>query len=423
MERAASTFHLITEEIEANTVEVNGRQLSRPVPESFLTCWGALLVLCDSCCRRMAKLSYNSSLRSCRCAGASLQNVSRRPAVSRLSVSLRASYVSDPGRDHKAFRHSILAPCSIRRCSGRRRHVYCLAHIVVSILRESFSDSRLISFLLVLPIIPLGIYCVFPHPFYDPDAAFVILFLILILLRNERHGFPLFPSFLTGILLVVPLFIKQNIGLAFLVGVVTGLLAVLAVDLVHRRPIGGQIAAFGGIGTGIIVAAIAVHYWVGLDNYKYWTWTFATARRAPTVADMLSVYQDAYLALWLLMIGIGVSLLWLNKSQKAVLTVAAVAFMAIPFLWPAIYLSLDQDSSERAERLVNLWPVVLLASLGMSLIAVRKTAGLKRVLPIASGMHRSRGVPFTATLGLNLWHMADVYCFDSSATVCGQRAH
>src|SRR2546426_1112079 len=47
--------------------------------------------------------------------------------------------------------------------------------IMQNVLRSAVTHARLLAFLLSLPLIPLGIYCVFPHPFYDPDCSFAIL--------------------------------------------------------------------------------------------------------------------------------------------------------------------------------------------------------------------------------------------------------
>src|SRR5438445_12842985 len=83
-------------------------------------------------------------------------------------------------------------------------------------LDNSVRQARLLSFLLSLPLIALGIYCIFPHPFYDPDCTFAILICILLLQQLDLKGVPPLRSFVTGAALVVPLFIKQNTGLAFL---------------------------------------------------------------------------------------------------------------------------------------------------------------------------------------------------------------
>ena len=88
--------------------------------------------------------------------------------------------------------------------------------ILLHLLRGALPSFRLVAFLLTAPLTVLGIYCVFPHPFYDPDCTFAILCGVLLLLHLERKGFPSHRAFFTGIVLVVPVFVKQNTGLAFL---------------------------------------------------------------------------------------------------------------------------------------------------------------------------------------------------------------
>jgi len=97
--------------------------------------------------------------------------------------------------------------------------------ILLNCLRAT-AHPRLLAFLLSLPLIPLGIYCVFPHPFYDPDCTFAILLGLLLLQRLERKP-SRWLALLTGTVLVVPLFIKQNTGLAFLVSTSLALLILI----------------------------------------------------------------------------------------------------------------------------------------------------------------------------------------------------
>ena len=68
------------------------------------------------------------------------------------------------------------------------------------------------SLLLTLPLSVLGIYCIVPNPFYDPDCCLAILIGLFLLCASDGD------SLLGGALCVVPLFVKQNIGLSFLVG-------------------------------------------------------------------------------------------------------------------------------------------------------------------------------------------------------------
>src|SRR5947209_7504762 len=109
--------------------------------------------------------------------------------------------------------------------------------ILLLIFDEGVPRRRLTAFLLSLPLVVLGIYCIFPHPFYDPDAAFVILLCVWSALSLEKRGWPSIATFLLGVSMVVPLFIKQNIGLAFLGGIVVWLLASIIINLWKKRSV------------------------------------------------------------------------------------------------------------------------------------------------------------------------------------------
>jgi len=54
----------------------------------------------------------------------------------------------------------------------------------------------------------------------------------------------------------------------------------------------------------------------------------------------------------------------------------------VPFTWPVVYLFLDNDASERAERLVGLWPLVLILSLLIIAFAVLKRLPNEILLPL-----------------------------------------
>jgi hypothetical protein len=55
--------------------------------------------------------------------------------------------------------------------------------------------------------------------------------------------------------------------------------------------------------------------------------------------------------------------------------------MAVPFVWPVIYLFLDDDASERGERLANVWPVVLAASIVLCIFSFSRLTGVRKLLP------------------------------------------
>ena len=279
--------------------------------------------------------------------------------------------------------------------------------VIVNLLRDSLRWPRVTAFVLSLPAVILGVYCVFPHPFYDPDAMFFVLVSLVAVLWLERRGFPLVPTLIAGMLLVVPLFAKQNIGLAYLGSWALSLLFLLILALWKKQIIGGYFALIIGMIAWSAVAAAIVNWWVGLATYKYWTWDFARLRRTPSAADMLSVYQDPLFAVWLVSFFLGALLFWWNcrkptapdgdaSSQPAqlpeeiirkrvmvvrIFRCLAILLMATPFLWPVIYLFIDSDASERGERLANVWPVVLAASIVLCIFSFNRLTGVRKLLP------------------------------------------
>jgi len=250
-----------------------------------------------------------------------------------------------------------------------------------NILSDSLRWPRLTAFLLTLPTVVLGIYCIFPHPFYDPDAMLFILVSLAFLLWLEHRDFPLIPTFLVGIALVIPLFVKQNIGGVYLASWFFMLGALTIIALWKKRSIRGYLIVILGAIVGLAASALIIQNWVGLETYKYWTWDFATSRRTPSPQDMSSVYQDPLLMIWIASFAAGVILIWLNKNSKAVLSILGTVLIAVPFVWPVIYLLIDDDSSERGERLANVWPVVLLASFILCILAFRRINGVRKLLP------------------------------------------
>src|SRR5262249_3631236 len=99
--------------------------------------------------------------------------------------------------------------------------------LLAGFFRDSLRWPRTTAFLLTLPVVILGIYCIFPHPFYDPDATLFILLSLVLIFWLERRDFPRVLTFLAGMLLVVPLFAKQNIGGAYLGSWLFALLALV----------------------------------------------------------------------------------------------------------------------------------------------------------------------------------------------------
>jgi len=250
-----------------------------------------------------------------------------------------------------------------------------LWRIIASIVRDHLARPKLTAFVLAFPATVVGIYCIFPHPFYDPDAAFVILLCTWWALALERKGFSPVQTFMLGALCVVTLFVKQNIGLAFLGSIGLFILVRIAIALRRKCSVRPHLHFLGGLAASFTLALAIIHFTFGLDNYKLWTITYATARRTPSVADMLSVYNDRMLFVFPVLFVLGALLLRKYSEGKIFNLVHGLIAMAIPFLWPVIYLVVTPDSSERAERLDNLWPFVFIV-LVASVVFVRKLSAI-----------------------------------------------
>jgi hypothetical protein len=136
-----------------------------------------------------------------------------------------------------------------------------------------------------------------------------------------------------------------------------------------------------GVGAGLAIGYLIVQQTVGFQNYKYWTFTFAAARRTPPISDMLAVYADWLLALWAAALLAGAFLATRHSEDRKWPQIAGVVLMAAPFIWPIAYLLIDTDASERAERLVGLWPVVFIASIVLAYILLRRLQGITAALP------------------------------------------
>src|SRR4051812_29533548 len=87
--------------------------------------------------------------------------------------------------------------------------------------------------MLAAPLAVVGVYSIYPHPIYDCDCSLSTLFAIWLLARlSSQPGLPSRPalSLCAGAAAVLPLLVKQNMGLPFLAAVAAGMFVLLALD-------------------------------------------------------------------------------------------------------------------------------------------------------------------------------------------------
>lgn len=252
--------------------------------------------------------------------------------------------------------------------------------ILRNVLRDT-EYSRPLAFLLSVPLIPLGIYSVFPHPFYDPDCTLAILLSILLLQRVGRKPSAKLPAALAGASLVIPLFVKQNTGLAFLLSAMLLLIGLVIWERVRRRAIQPYVLIILGAAIAFVLIILSIQLVAGLNNYWHWTIQFAAERRTPARAEMLGIYTEKMTFAWLGLLCAGGLLLWFNRERYLGLTILSALVISAPFVWPAMYLMRDVDPSERAERLINVWPVMLIAAFIIAVVTIKRSGGISRILP------------------------------------------
>lgn len=226
--------------------------------------------------------------------------------------------------------------------------------LTYAIVRRIAADARL-AFVLTLPLVLLGIYCIFPHPFYDPDACLLLLALLFALLRAERPR----ALFLLGVACVLPLFVKQNIGLAFL----AALLGLVVASRDRRR----MLPLLGGIAAGGAIAAAVVTLVFGMDHYLRWTIRFAAERRLPPLAQQLAIFDDATLSCWLACAIAGA----IVASKRLRL---GAFLMALPIV-AALF-------GDRELQLLRFWPFALALIAIQSLVRWRREEGVAQWLPL-----------------------------------------
>lgn len=226
--------------------------------------------------------------------------------------------------------------------------------LTYAIVRRIVADAR-VAFALTLPLVLLGIYCIFPHPFYDPDACLLLLALLFGFLRAERPR----ALFLLGAASVLPLFVKQNIGLAFL----AALLGLVLASRDRRR----MLPLLGGVAAGGAIAAAVVALVFGADNYVRWTIRFAAERRLPPLAQQLAIFDDATLGCWL-----GCALAGAVVARKR--TRLGAILLALPLV-AALF-------GDHELQLLRFWPFALALIAVQSLARWRSEAGVAQWLPL-----------------------------------------
>ena len=251
------------------------------------------------------------------------------------------------------------------------------------------SASWLVALLLSTPLTVLGIYCVYPHPIYDCDCTLAILLAVLTLIRLATQSSGSSKRRLAvaaGAAIVLPLFFKQNIGLPFLAIAATGMLVMLIREWPRTRSARAMLRSepalvLAGMAAALAIALAITASTAGVGNYLHWTVRFAAQRRLPGLSQMLSIYNQPSLAWMLPCFGAGLLLCHARFIARLWARIAACCLIAAPFAGSLIFLVIDDVGDERADNLLALWPLLLLAATLVALFELRRGVTLGRLIP------------------------------------------
>jgi hypothetical protein len=245
--------------------------------------------------------------------------------------------------------------------------------ITHSILEGEVLKPHLIAFVLCLPLGGLGIYSVYSQPGYDPDATFLVLAGIYAVLVAHRRKFPPLACIVAGALLPLPLFVKQNMGLPYLLLSQLALLTLLFRR--DRRARQGWLwFALGSAGSLAIVIGIVAGT-VGLQKYLHWTVDAAAKQRLNGVTSGLSdpTYAHWDIAVWLLATfaaaGIAAATrLTIGRYRFLIVSLLSLPYISILIEWQvnSVRLGTFPHSSPIGGYLLRLWPYLIITSLAAS---------------------------------------------------------
>ena len=237
------------------------------------------------------------------------------------------------------------------------------------LLSEAVTSPAGLAAILAIPLVPLGIYAILPNPFYDPDGCVAILAAVAAILAASDRPTRMRWLF-AGALISIPLFIKQNIGGAFLVLAI----GALALDAASRPAMRNGIRwCLVGLGIALGLELLALQLVVGIDHYLAWAWTFALAGRGVTL-ERISSFADPgviWLAALILALALATRLLPSRLRAPFFVTVLCLALLA------------RSSSVARFVDVNTLFPPLLIVASVLAVIrAVREGPHIETTLPL-----------------------------------------
>jgi hypothetical protein len=188
-------------------------------------------------------------------------------------------------------------------------------------------------------------------------------------------------NLLTGATLILPFFIKQNIGLLFLGITLAAIVALAITHRLHHQSIRREALILLGALLTLTAALLAIHLTAGLHNYLYWTLTFAARRRLPGLNTLTGIYHQNSLLWTIPAAALALILLRIRPTQRWS-RLTALLLLAAPFLYTLATTPFLDDPSDRTDQLLSLWPHLLLLAVALALWNFRRRPTFTTLLPL-----------------------------------------
>jgi hypothetical protein len=256
--------------------------------------------------------------------------------------------------------------------------------LVRRLLARAVALPAAVATIVCLPLIPLGIYSIYPHAFYDADACLLVMLALWATLAADDRPSPARWA-IAGALIATPVWMKQNIGGAFLLVTLGAVVLGAAFDRTARAR-ARWIVAGSAVTTAVALAFMQLA--IGMDNYLRWALGYALSARGVT-GDRLAAFVDpAGLAMGLLLLVLVAASRPLRERDRAVaFAVVGVIFLAAIFAPPGI-----------PANAVAFFPPVMVAAVVLALVrAIREGPRFATLIPVIAfatvvGASESQGV-------------------------------
>lgn len=274
--------------------------------------------------------------------------------------------------------------------------------ILLRSLRLRIQHAWVIALMLAAPLTFLSVYAILPFPSYDCDCALAILVATWSLQQIDAvppgSSVARWRGFSAGCAICLPLFVKQNMGLPFLLAA-AGSIAILLCAILLRRDktecdrcqIRTLLAGIAGTAATLLTALLVLHFTAGVGNYIHWTIRFAAQRRLPGLPVMAAIYSDPTLR-WSIPAALAALILltW-RQSRLTSITIrrlpsfAAFILLAAPFFFAlsAFWFYYD-DPDSFGDTFVTLWPFLMLLAVALAVrnIVRFRSLTLRSLLPL-----------------------------------------